>query len=125
MKVRWTKNSLRMRITPVELSELTAGRAIEETLGPGFWQVLVGIGEEAGLYLETLTARVELSANDVTELAKPECEGVYFRSDHEPPIRFYVEKDFPCAHPRPEGAAEPESETFSAPKGFKARHRSG
>jgi hypothetical protein len=35
--------------------------------------------------------------------------------------RYFVEKDFPCAHPRTGDAMEKPSETFKPPAGFEAR----
>jgi hypothetical protein len=38
-----------------------------------------------------------------------------------PPIRYFVEKDFPCVHPRPVDAMGEPSETFAPPPGFGVR----
>jgi hypothetical protein len=66
-----------------------------------------------------------LSAADVARLADPSAEGVYF---HGPPdgnaegLRYYIEKDFPCLHPRAVEAEE-QSETFVPPLDFAERER--
>lgn len=53
-----------------------------------------------------------LAESDRDRLAAPETEGVYFRREDDPPLTYYVEKDFPCLHPRPADAQEIPSETF-------------
>lgn len=121
MKVRWREDSLRLRITPGELAALVAGEWVGEgAVFPGSWSVRLGLGEES-----TLTAPqpgalvVTLSADDRDRLAEPEREGVYFTTES---YRFFIEKDFPCAHPRPKEAQEA-TETFAPPPGFADRHK--
>ena len=36
-------------------------------------------------------------------------------------FRYFIEKDFPCAHPRPAEAMEAPSECFAVPVGFAGR----
>ena len=66
-------------------------------------------------------ARLRLSAKDRARLTSPDCEGVYFQTEGTPTLRYFIEKDFPCAHPRAADALEPETETFMAPVDFAAR----
>jgi hypothetical protein len=63
-----------------------------------------------------------LSADSLATLRQPETEGVYFTHTDQS-FTYFVEKDFPCLHPRPEPVQE-QSETFPAPEGFTERHRS-
>lgn len=118
MKVRWMEGSLRLRITPCEFSLLQQGGSVcERATFPGGWQVCVGPGEESALVSDSLT--VTLSRAFLDELSRPEAEGVYFVREN---YRFFVEKDFPCVHPRPKEAQE-STETFAPPPGFAERHK--
>ena len=117
MKVRWTRGSLRLRITPSELDTLTRGEPIRETLTfPGglTWRVAaLPVSDESRLLSDPSEAALCLSPSDLRRLAEPDREGVYFRPPDGP--RFYMEKDFPCTHPRAEESGEPTSETFAGP----------
>lgn len=121
MKVRWRESSLRLRITPGELAELLAGELVREAaLFPGGWSATLCAGAESALQAHERGALVlTLSPASLAELAQLETEGVYFRAES---FSFFVEKDFPCVHPRPDVAPE-SSETFAPPPGFAERHR--
>lgn len=120
MKIRWTAQSVRLRITPAELAALERGEETLETLkfGNGQWRASLGAGAATALSLEGGELRVLLGPDDVQSLAHPETEGVYFSIEG---IRYFVEKDFPCAHPRALEALESPSETFAPPPDFEAR----
>ena len=60
-----------------------------------------------------------LSAADRARLAAPDAEGVYFQSPGG--LRYVIEKDFPCVHPRGAEAREPVTETFQPPPDFERR----
>ena len=118
MKVRWTQNSLRLRITPPELEALRHRQVVVASLSVGAWEVFL----EAGLWDSQLLTRgaqihVHLSMADLAALLEPSCEGVYLTRDS---FKYYVEKDFPCEHPRPaEVSLEPALEatqTFPRPE---------
>ena len=113
MKVRWTAESLRLRITPSELAQVAARRLIKTALtlgGGGGWRVeLTATDAATMLTQEDGTLRISLAPGDLLRLLAPDVEGVYFESDG---VRYYVEKDFPCAHPRAIEALEPKTETF-------------
>lgn len=113
MKVRWTATSLRLRITPTELSCLQSGAtATERCELPGGWSVDLRVGEATALSSpEPGGLTLTLSAAALAELSDPTREGVYFEGDG---LRYYVEKDFPCEHPRPAEAQE-KTETFARP----------
>ena len=122
MKIRWNQNSLRLRITPGELEKLLRGEPSIETLRlPGglVWAVQLGAGDATSLTSGGTAALLSLSLDDRQQLAAPDTEGVYFRTEEG--LRFFVEKDFPCAHPRAAEALEPPTETFEAPAGFEDR----
>lgn len=124
MKVRWTESSLRLRITPTELAALNRGETVRTRLGfgGGAWDVaLVPQADATDLRWADGEARLLLSAEDGGRLAHPEAEGVYFELDGPEPIRFFVEKDFPCAHPSAAEAREPVTEAFAPPPDFEAR----
>lgn len=125
MKVRWAKTSVRFRITPGELTALLAGETVEESLrlaASAVWcaQILPA-AQQTGLHQDGAALQIHLSPDDVARLAEPEVEGVYFESGTTPSIRYYIEKDFPCVHPRPAEAAEPQTETFAPPPDFAER----
>lgn len=126
MKVRWTAESLRLRITPSELAQAEQRLPIETalTLGPGDgWRVELQVEEgiTTALTQDGSTLRVTLAPVDLKRLLDPETEGVYFTADRADGVRFYVEKDFPCIHPRGIEALEPPTETFPAPDDFEER----
>jgi hypothetical protein len=121
MKVRWRSGSLRLRITPTELDRLQRSEPISESLGlPGGWQVHLCTGaSETRLCAQEAQIEVGLTPSDLCQLSQPETEGVYFQQDG---FCYFIEKDFPCAHPRPKEVTE-ETEHFAPPDGFAARHR--
>ena len=126
MKVRWTEDSLRLRITPSELAQLAKRRPVEAalTLGAGGgWRAVLAVAEasETALTQQGSALRLALSAADLARLAAPDAEGVYFEADRADGVRYYVEKDFPCVHPRGVEAMEPPTETFAPPADFEAR----
>lgn len=122
MKVRWTESSLRLRITPAELDCILRGERVGEALrvpdGPR-WQVAVVAGKPTALASEGGIVLVTLSPDDRARLAALDAEGVYFQSPEG--LRYVVEKDFPCAHPRGSEAQEPITETFQPPLDFERR----
>ena len=122
MKVRWTGESLRLRITPGELAALERGEPVSEGLafpGGGAWSVrLDPTATAAGVAWVGGAVRVALAPADVRRLAAPDAEGVY---PHTPDMRLLVEKDFPCAHPHTPDAREPETERFVPSEAFLER----
>ncbi len=125
MKVRWNRDSIRLRITPSEFAAISAGQSVHEGLAfPGmhFWNVTLRPSDaETTLASDQHGIYLSLSEADRAALADPEVEGVYFGMDQPTPLRYFVEKDFPCVHkPAPE-AGEGPYETFTPPSGFEAR----
>ncbi len=132
MKVRWTSGSLRLRISPTELASLERGEPLEERLRiPGSpvgssWTVLLLPGGKASeISASGSVVLFDISRIDIERLADPASEGIYCQqsgtgSDRDG-FSFYVEKDFPCVHPRPSEISETDSETFPAPVGFEER----
>ena len=124
MKVRWTNDSIRFRITPSELDALLRNEMVTEALhlpGGAVWEVQLrsAVGGPSRLTSDANAAVILLGPDDRVRLAAEDSEGVYFGEDsggHG--IRFYVEKDFPCAHPRAIEAQEPVTETFAPPADF-------
>jgi hypothetical protein len=125
MKVRWTTGSVRFRITPTELAKLVMGGPIVSTLPMpgGRWRVSIAPGDVTSLAMVDGVLTVTIAGVDLDELADQEKEGVYFATPDDLSIRYYIEKDFPCAHPRPPAANDPVTETFTAPADFKLRHK--
>ena len=125
MKVRWTDTSVRLRITPTELGALEEGKTLRARLAfppGGTWAIrLLPNSEITDLRFADGEAQILLSSEDGLRLAHPEAEGVYFETKPPDPIRFYVEKDFPCAHPTAAEAREPKTEAFEPPPDFEAR----
>lgn len=125
MKVRWNRESLRLRITPSEFAAITNGEAVHEGIAfPGmqFWNVTLRPSDaETMLASDGQSIYFSLSETDRAKLADPEAEGVYFQMDQPMMLRYYIEKDFPCVHkPAPE-SGEGTRETFVPPSGFEAR----
>ena len=129
MEIRWTNNSVRFRISPPELELLMSGEAVRTSLSlpTGIvWQAaVVPAATKTGLRFSDNLLCLELSEPDVRRLAEPDREGVYFGGDGAPSVRYFIEKDFPCAHPRSAESDEPAHETFAAPEGFEARKQGG
>ena len=110
-----------MRITPSELAALAAGQSVDEQLSvEGGWKAVLGPATETSLTVEGPNLCVSLCKADIERLASPENEGVYFQ-DSASRLHYFVEKDFPCAHPRAAEGPESAAETFEAPTGFKTR----
>jgi hypothetical protein len=91
----------------------------------GHWSARIAPGAATTcLTLEGGHLRLFLADDDRERLAAPDAEGVYFSAEaNGAALRYFIEKDFPCAHPRPPAAREPDTETFAPPEGFKERHR--
>ena len=124
MKVRWTRGGVRLRIEPTELEELQRGAEVAETLSlpGGTWCATIRpAAPHTSLILEGSTLCLSLSEVDLAQLSTPDTEGVYFQTTDAPPLRYFIEKDFPCAHPRAADALEPDTETFTPPADFSTR----
>jgi hypothetical protein len=100
------------------LETLKGDGIIRETLeisGSGIvWQAEVaqGVEKDSSLTYDGATLRMFLSKSDITRLANTDDEGIYFKKSD---FRYYLEKDFPCVHPRAAEAEEPQTPTFSSP----------
>jgi hypothetical protein len=130
MKIRWKKDSLRLRITPTELKDLLGGEQICERLdlsdGP-VWEVAVfPDSEETSVRNFGPIVHLLLSREDQKKLACSEVQGVYFTTNRSSGglIRYFIEKDFPCIHPRAADALEGPSETFAPTAGLRCQGRS-
>ena len=125
MKVRWTSESVRLRITPSELAGLERGEVQRQEIvfpGGNRWGVRVEPdGLPLGLRWVDGLVLIHLSGSDVERLAEPDREGIYLGASSPSGIRVLLEKDFPCAHPHSEEAAEPETERFSPVPAYVAR----
>ena len=118
MKVRWTDTSLRLRITPPELEALRGRQVVIAAMSIGAWEVFLEAGPwESQLLTRGSQIHVHVSMADLAALLEPSVEGVYLKRGN---FRYYVEKDFPCEHPRPaevagEADLEP-AQTFPRPE---------
>jgi ribonuclease inhibitor len=98
VKIRFTTSSLRVRITPNELERIANRESLELGFGlAGSWEFRLEANDQTKLESRAGIVVLKLSNADALLLAEPSREGVYFESDG---IRFFVEKDFPCEHPR-------------------------
>jgi ribonuclease inhibitor len=98
VKIRFTSSSLRVRITPNELEHIKNREALELMLGiSGAWKFSLEASEQTKLESQDGVVVLKLSDADAVLLSEPTREGVYFESDG---VRFFIEKDFPCEHPR-------------------------
>jgi hypothetical protein len=112
MKIRWNEQALRLRITPSELETLRGGGAVVETMPVGGWQMILDAGHpQSALLPRGSQLHLHLSVADLEQFLEPTVEGVYLQRGD---FRYYVEKDFPCEHPRPAEVLE-SSETFPRP----------
>ena len=122
MKIRWTQNSVRLRISPSELNALEEGENVVERLcviSQVAWIAKIAPrSEQTALVWEAGGVCFCLSGGDLLQLAAPDSEGVYFA---EGDLRYYIEKDFPCVHPRAAEAQETPTETFAPPSDFSER----
>jgi hypothetical protein len=126
MKVRWSRNSIRLRITPSELTGLLRGETVTEELalpGGGWSATLGACTGTTAIAMAQSELQLLLSPGDIEQLASPQNEGVYFGGDEQSPLRYFVEKDFPCAHPRATDAMEPPAETFEPTPEFIERSK--
>ena len=129
MKIRWTENSVRLRITPSELEALQRNEIVREKLGfdedeQGWSAAIMPNGMQTSVRLIDGSLLIHLSNADRAQLSDPASEGVYFQQEllqRNLLIRYYIEKDFPCVHPRASEALEPQTETFEAPEDFVTR----
>ena len=87
-------------------------------LGETVWRVRVLPTTNDALTCNAGALTILLSSQKIAELSDVGNEGVYFSKGE---VRYYIEKDFPCAHPRAGEAEEVETQTFAAPHGFEAR----
>ena len=126
MKIRWTENSVRLRITPSELAALERSEIVKESLAfagneNGWSAAILPNVAQTSVQLVSGSLLIRLSGEDRYQLSASDCEGVYFQQEGAVPVRYYIEKDFPCVHPRAAEALEPPTETFAAPTGFDER----
>lgn len=125
MKIRWTDKSIRLRITPAELERVCGGAVISQSIvfpGGEEWKVeVIPNADMTKLVSESGAVRVYLSRPDLAALNSAETEGVYFGTQGGSELRYFIEKDFPCVHPRPSETLEAPTETFVPPMGFDAR----
>ncbi len=128
MKVRWTANSIRFRITPTELALLEEGLPIHAKLAlpGGEWQAsALPHSPKTSLAMTGAALQMTLTRDDIAQLIVPTAEGIYFVTDNQHAVRYLVEKDFPCIHPHAGEAGETPTETFAAPPGFEERKADG
>jgi hypothetical protein len=128
MKVRWTSESVRLRVTPDELAGLKRGEVQrQEVTFPGGSGWAVRVEPESaplGLRWAEGVLLIHLSRSDVERLAEAGREGIYLDAAASSGIRLLLEKDFPCAHPHSEEAAEPETGRFTPTPSYLARKAS-
>ena len=128
MKVRWMSGSLRLRVSPEEFNTLLAGGQVVEALGapgPGEWIAICGIGDRADLTITGGALTFTICPADMERFCREEVEGLYFTTDTNPPFRYYIEKNFPCAHPHGAEAAamDPPMGTFPPTRSYNERKR--
>lgn len=128
MKIRWTDESLRLRITPSELTALVVGEPLRARLaipGGAAWSLLVLPNQRSsGLRTSDAAMEVRLTTDDVWRLTDGDAEGIYFNaSEGDRAVRYFIEKDFPCAHPHADEAREPETERFAPTDRYLRRKR--
>ena len=121
MKVRFTERSVRLRITPEELQKLQSNEEISVAFSPtesGSWSVRVAPSQKTSLQMQNGALLFSLAFADLEKLCEPQREGVYFSAGA---TRYFLEKDFPCVHPRAGEAQEAATSTFAPPPDFEER----
>jgi len=107
------------------MDAMLAGEIVEERLtfpGGSYWRgAIIPAASETRISFQDGGAEITISQVDRQQLALPDAEGVYFKTDVEPSLRYFIEKDFPCVHPRAADALELATETFTTPEGFEER----
>ncbi len=126
MKIRWMNGSLRLRVSPSEFASLQNGDAVTEVLGApgrGQWAATCVVGDVTAIEIVDGNLTFTVSHSDMERFAAPDAEGVYFSDESDLPFKYYVEKNFPCAHPHaPEACAmDAPLGTFVPPAAFEAR----
>ena len=123
MKIRWSNDSIRFRITPSELASLQRGEDVSDNVEVLRleWSATITLAPEHEIEAVRGEFVIYLSPSELAALADPANEGVYFTTDGETPVRYCIEKDFPCAHPRSSEANEPATETFAPTPDFERR----
>ena len=102
MKLRFRKNSLRLRVNQLEMETLAAGSGLREQVhfpgGASLAYVLdLASGPTASARLENNTIHVSLPAQDVRQWAANEDIGLYLEFPaKEEPLRVAIEKDLVC-----------------------------
>jgi hypothetical protein len=128
MKVRWMRGSLRLRVSPDEFKTLLAGGEVLESLdapGAGEWAVVCAVSDRTSITIIGGAVRFTIAQSEMEKLAIEEREGLYFTTDADPPFRYYIEKNFPCAHPHPPEARamDPSMGTFPPTPAYEERKR--
>ena len=126
MKIRWSHQGIRFRITPTEFENLKLGQRVEECLDIGETQLTARIDVVTGEGSITSTGNsvtLECAVADILRLAEQDREGIYFSEWSEKGVEmvYYIEKDFPCVHVKSSQVKEEPSETFTPPLGFADR----
>ena len=114
MKLRFRKNSLRLRVNQLEVETLAAGSGLREQVhfpgGASLAYVLdIASGSTAGAELENNTIHVSLPAPDVRQWAASGEIGLYFEFPvKEESLKVAIEKDLVCID-GPEEERDPEA----------------
>ncbi len=98
MKIRWTRQSLRLRPTSEELARVAAHGVITEELAPGVWRVSLRAASEAGLTVDAGALDITLSPAHIVALREDADGSACFSGSDA--IQVTVEVDLPCAHPQ-------------------------
>lgn len=105
------------------------GKRVDERFeppgGPGWEAAIVSGADATELVWVGNALELKLSRADCRRLAAEDAEGVYFRREGSAPLRYFIEKDFPCAHPRVADVMEPPGDTFHPPADFESRKAAG
>lgn len=91
MKIQWSEQNLRVRITPEDLSRLERSvYPLERLYFPGgAWSFTLERGKFTTLEMRGETLIFSLSESDFLKLLEPDREGLYFSGV----VEFCIEKD--------------------------------
>ena len=107
MKLRFLRNSLRLRVNQREVHELASGIALEEDVRfPGSARmryILEPYGQHTAVSFVGGVIRVSAPGNDVKEWANSEAIGIYFDLPADGSVlKVAIEKDLECTDGPPE-----------------------
>jgi hypothetical protein len=118
MKLRIHKNSIRLRLSQIEVDEIAKGNPINETLEMGesqeksFGYSLTPLDNLAEISVEYVHNELKVTFPKILAMEWAGTDRVSLTNEPDQGLKILIEKDFQCLHKRPE---EDESRNFPNP----------